>query len=313
MNTTPNRQPAGTPVGGQFAAGNTSESTTALAADPLTAEQRELVEAIYAAEYADPEDTAERIENMDALYGIDAYDDAAWVAGQLQQGHAPDLAFDYDYATGSMEITGYNVGVRFDDGTQWTAYRDTDELTTDRNATGEAAAAGYAESIMGDYQYMRAKAVKAGLISDSWNHPGPDVQLHTRIDSALRELDPDEGNWPTGEQIDAIVSATQRHDQGPDGRLTDTADMNETWESASVDELTVGDRFAHDGELHRVASTDGDHKSISVETDEGEFLTFRRDQKVMIESAHRCQSCGRPEDMCSADPCGDVIADREAM
>lgn len=247
---------------GKFSTKPAGESGTDLATDPLTPEQRALVDAIYAAEYADRDESAERIENMDELQGLDGYDDAAWVAEQLQQGHAPDLAFDYDYSTGSMEITGYNVGVRLDDGTQWTAYRDTDELTTNRNATGEAAAAGYAESILADYQYMRGRAVKAGLI------------------------------------------------QTDKASVTATADMNETWEPVEVEELSVGDRFSYEGELYQVASTDGDHKSISVETDEGEILTFRRDQKVMVESVHRCQSCGRPEETCSADPCVDVIREQ---
>lgn len=288
---------------GKFTTKPAGESTTALTTDPLTPQQRALVNAIYEAEYGDPDDSAERIENMGPLHGLDGYDDAAWVAEQLQQGHAPDLAFDYDYSTEPMEVTGYNVGVRLEDGTQWTAYRNTYELTTDPAATGEAAAAGYAESIMGDYQHMRARAVKAGLISDSGNHPGPDEKLRTRIEAALRELDPDEDTWPTGEQVDAIVAATQRQ----------MDDDEDDFGSSRADELSVGDKFIYDGELHKVVSTDGDHKSLSVETEDGQVLELRNDEQVLVQGAYRCQGCGRSEAACSADPCVDVLADREAM
>lgn len=79
-----------------------------------------------------------------------------------------------------------------------------------------------------------------------------------------------------------------------------------------ADELSVGDKFVYEGELHRVASTDGDHKSLTVETEDGDFLDLGNDEQVQVHNLYRCQGCGRPEDACSADPCADVLADREA-
>lgn len=301
-------------VDGKFATKPASEAAVSLQIDgtPITAEQAQLLAAVHADPYGDEEwvedgveENTERTGSMQPLQygGIDEYADAKWVADQLRSnGQAEDLHFEFTYDPGGTEVTGYEVGVVLSDGTRLVAGRDTRDLTATPEAEGDLAALGYAESIMGDYQLMRDKAIDAGLLSDSYNHPGPDAALHTRIDSALRELDPDEGTWPTGDQVDAIVAATQRQMDDDQGDFA----------GSRADELSVGDKFIHEGELHRVASTDGDHKSLTVETDAGEFLELKNDEQVLVQGVYRCQGCGRPEAACSADPCVDVLADREA-
>lgn len=301
MSIQTNRQPAGTPAGGQFAAGSSGESAVNLQIDgtPISAEQSKLLSAIHADPYGDEDGVEENTERTGAMQplqygGIDEYADAKWVADQLRSnGHAEDLHFEFTYDPGGTEVTGYEVGVELGDGMKLVATRDTRDLTFTPEAEGDLAALGYAESVMGDYQLMLDKAIDAGLVSDSWNHPGPDAALRTRVESALRELDPDEGTWPTGDQVDAIVAATRRQmDEDEDD-----------FGSSRADELSVGDRFIYEGGLHRVASTDGDHKSLTVETDEGEFLELRNDEQVLVQGVYRCQGCGRPEAACSADPC----------
>jgi hypothetical protein len=152
---------------GRFGTQPATESDATLSTvAPLSDAQTDLLDAIKNAPYSDPEDDAERIENMLSLRygGVDEFADAVWVADRLRDTRAPDLALDFDYSPGSLEVTGYNVGVSLGDGTQWTTYRDTNELSTDPSAEGQAAAAGYAESIMGDYEQMRTRAIRTGLL-----------------------------------------------------------------------------------------------------------------------------------------------------
>lgn len=40
-----------------------------------------------------------------------------------------------------------------------------------------------------------------------------DAALRERIEQALAADDPDEGNWPTGDQVDAIVAVVREHDR----------------------------------------------------------------------------------------------------
>lgn len=66
-----------------------------------------------------------------------------------------------------------------------------------------------------------------------------------------------------------------------DVALTDGTGPGPSWRPAQASDLREGDHFSLDGESHRVVSTDGDHKSISIENGDGEVFSVPNDRAVL--------------------------------
>lgn len=98
---------------------------------------------------------------------------------------------------------------------------------------------------------------------------------------------------------------------------SDDQTVQEPWSKVPATQLSSGATFSQDGDrYHRVAwtttSADG---AVEVITTTGDRVQMAAGADVSIApvAEFTCQSCGRDESLCTADPCPGVISQRQEM
>lgn len=62
----------------------------------------------------------------------------------------------------------------------------------------------------------------------------------------------------------------------------ETPASTKTWEAKRAEEIRPGQEVIYDEMRHRVVSTDGDHKSMSIENQHGQIIPLRNEERVLI-------------------------------
>jgi hypothetical protein len=207
MSENQNRQPAGVPTGGQFAATQRAEADVALSTDTPTSRQQRL-DAILDNQAEAAGDDFDEFDGYGSYGGEDFRYEVQQVADALYNHYAyrddtPHFNFGFD-SSSDGEVSGYMVTADCGDGVTLAHWGDLKNATTDRSATGRDAARAITEALDGDYQRLVAKAREKGL----YGEPAP-AEGRPDADAARRAL----AAWdatPEHEDIDVDTMAAVR-------------------------------------------------------------------------------------------------------